>query len=380
MTRITVFAGINNVADPTRLKNGELEQAVNVDLDSRSKVVSAPGRVRIRAGVASSVFESPFGIFAQVDNDLLLLDSAGDILRTVYPTLGYTRVWYVLLPDGRVGFSNGLINGLASATITTSWGVPAPDDAGSCVPGDTAYQITYIRQSDGREGPPRHADVLADVKQPLLSLPQRAGYDIAVYVAPYGDQMFLAGRTSTDVFAFPGTQLGLQYQGSASLVPPPAGRLMCLWGSRILSAQGNVVWMTAPLQPELCDAAKDFVQMPETVTLLYANESGIFVGTTEGLYFLAGSTRDELSQRRISAASVVLGSGVRADLSFLNDKVRPKGAEEGAYCLTAGAVHLLYSDGQVLPLTADTYRTSVDEVHAAVRVRDGYMQYIAAPA
>ena len=48
--------------------------------------------------------------------------------------------------------------------------------------------------------------------------------------------------------------------------------------------------------------------------------------------------------------------------------------------LVGGVAHLIYGNGQIIALTAERYRTEATEVYATVRMRDGLMQYLAAPA
>ena len=375
--KVTGFRGINNVADPARLAPGEMTAATNLDVGARGILLSRRGRELLVSGAASSVFESPFGIFALVGNDLELYAADGTPLRTVYETLGYTRVWYALLPDGRVAFSNGLIQGLSSAIETTTWGIERPPDAGTGAPGDTPYQITYVRNSTGLEGPPTYGDPI-DPAGSVVGLPVRAGHSINVYFAPHGETAFLAGNAVGDTFQWNGSQLGPARTG-LGLDMPPVGSLLHTWRSRVLIADGPTIWATRPLQPELCDLTRDFIQMPDPVTLLYGNNDGLFVGTTAGLYFLEGTAFEQFKLQQLAAGRVVLGSGVEANLAYLNEKVRPNGAPQGALCLLDGAVHVLFGAGGVIGLTTTTYRTTAVEVHATVRLRDGVLHYLAAP-
>lgn len=376
--KIERFVGINNVADRTRLKPGELTAAVNVDIGSRGNLLSRRGRTTLRAGAAHSVFHAPFGVLAVVDNDLLLLNTSGVEQRTVYETLGYTRVWYTLLPDGRVAFSNGLIQGLTSATTTTEWGVPVPVDAGTGIPGDTAYAVSYVRLSDKLEGAPIYGDRI-DTTQAIIGLPVRDGHSINVYFAPYGDEMYLAGNTTADSFTHTGAPLGTQLTGHG-LDVPPKGTLLHAWNSRVLLADGRTIWATRPLQPELCDLTQDFLQMPAEVTMLYGNGDGLFVGTTDGMYFLAGQVLSELKSQPVASGYVVKGSSVEIPLSYLNEKARPSGLLQGALCIIEGSVHLAFGGGQVVGLTTNYFKAAgVTEVHATFRIRDGVGQYLASP-
>lgn len=377
--KLDKFLGINNVADPERLRPGEMVAAEDVDIGGRGTLMARRGRTLLQAGAAHSVFKSPFGVFVVIDNDLLLFDTAGVLLRTVYNTIGYTRVWYTLLPDGRVGFSNGLVQGLASETETTMWGVPVPVDAGTGIDGGTPYMITYVRISDSLEGPPCLGTKI-DMTELIIGLPTMDGYRINVYFAPYGEEMYLAGSTDTDTFSYDGRQLVLQHTGRG-LGTPPTGTLLHAWNSRVLLVDGRTIWATRPLQPELCDLTQDFLQMPAEVTLVYGNGDGLFVGTIDGLYFLAGQVLADLKSSPIASGYVAKGSGVEIPLSYLNEKARPSGQLQGSLCLIDGAVHLLFGPGNVVGLTTTQYRISdVTEVHATFRVRDGVGQYLAAPA
>lgn len=373
------FLGINNIADETRLSEGEFTAATDVDIGSRGNLMSRRGRTLLLSGVdVRSVFHTPFGLLVCVDSDLLLVSEAGVVLRTVYPTFGYTRVWCAKLPDGRVAFSNGLIQGLCTASTTQLWGVPTPVDAGVGIDGGTLYQITYVRDSDRLEGPPLYGNLI-DTTQAIIGLPQLAGHSINVYFAPYGDTMFLAGSTSTDTYLHGGGPLGAQFVGSG-LSQPPVGRLLTVWNSRVLIADGNVLWATRPMQPEQIDLTQDFIQMPTPITALYGTGDGLFVGTEDGMFYLSGIVFREMKAQSIASGFVTLGSTVEIPLSYLNEKLRPPNILQGALCSIDGAIHLVHGAGQITGLTSTKYRAVTREVHATVRVRDGVMHYLAAPA
>lgn len=372
------FLGINNIADETRLAEGEFTAATDVDIGSRGNLMSRRGRTRLLTGDdVHSVFHTPFGLLAVVDSDLVLTNEAGVIQRTVYQTLGYTRVWYAKLPDGRVAFSNGLIQGLCTATTTQLWGVPTPVDAGTGIDGDTLYQITYVRDSDGLEGPPLYGNLI-DTTQAIIGLPVLAGHTINVYFAPYGETMFLAGTTSTDTYLHGGTPLITQFVGSG-LSQPPVGRVLTVWNSRVLVADGNVLWATRPMQPEQTDLTRDFIQMPAPITALYGTGDGLFVGTEDSMYYLSGIVWSEMKAQSIASGFVALGSVAEIPLSYLNEKLRPQNILQGALCLIDGAVHLVHGAGQIIGLTSSKYRTAAREVYATVRLRNGVMHYLAAP-
>jgi hypothetical protein len=276
-----------------------------------------------------------------------------------------------------VGFSNDLVNGLATATTTTSWGIEPPVDPGTGIAGDVPYQITYVRLSDKAESPPIYGQAI-DPAEAVIGLPAKPGYAINLYLAPAG-QMYLAGTTLTDAI-WPGPATGPAYH-SAPVGLPPAGKLLTTWGARVLIAEGRTLWATRPFQPELCDLTRDYLMFEDEVTLIYpVQQAGIFIGTKNGLMFAAGNTLGELKLQTVAAGPVVLGSGAEVELQYFDDKTRPNGYLQGALCLIDGYVHLLYGAGQVVPLSVFRYRTDAAEVLATTRVRDGMLQYLAAPA
>ncbi|MBZ4251894.1 hypothetical protein LAJ57_13395, partial [Streptococcus pneumoniae] len=84
---------INNVTDRTRLATGELTAATNVDVGARGNLYTRPARTRIATGRAGSVRKWNGEVLALLDNNLVALSESGTVLRTIYDTLGYTRVW-----------------------------------------------------------------------------------------------------------------------------------------------------------------------------------------------------------------------------------------------------------------------------------------------
>ena len=377
--KIKEFRGINNVTDRTRLATGDLTAATNVDVGARGNLYTRPARTRIATGRAGSVRKWNGEVLALLDNNLVALSESGTVLRTIYDTLGYTRVWYEELPDGRMAFSNGLINGLISpGGVAVPWGIPTPVDTGSGVAGPTRYQITYVRNSDGREGPPAYSPDRIDTTQSIVGLPVLAGHTINVYFAPYGEQAFYAGSTTTDTFTQTAPQLGVQYLGTG-LSAPPVGTQLTVWRSRVLIADGKVLWATRPMQPELCDMTADFIQMPDRITLVHGTNSGVFVGTDKDVHFLAGETFGALSSNQIINGPATLGSLVPIDASRLKPEAQPKGPLNAALCIVNGAITMLTDSGSVVPLTAETYKRTLTEVYATTRVRNGFVQYIAAP-
>lgn len=390
--KIEKFAGINNVQPQERQQPGELSEALNCD-------ITRAGQIQRRSGYSRTT-PAAYRHLWQADGFLLGIDSLGNLVNVddstvLYASLGYSsRVWYCNLPDGRTAFSNGLITGLVTASGYTRWGVPIPsglgsatDVAGSLYPGDYRYSITYVRTADGLEGPPLHSEPVAIASGgiTIMGMPTLAGHSINVYLTSHnGAEPFLAGNTSNSAFAFTGENLELQARlKTNNLNPAPVGTLLGFWKTRALVAVGNVVYASLPHSFELFDMARDFKQISQlndtTITLLQPVDGGIFVGTDKALYFMGGSSWDQLSIARPAVlGSVVLGSGVHAPGKRIGiGDGRANG--DCMLCIANGAIVAGLPDGSVAELTRDRYHTAATEVCATFRDDDEIPQYIAIP-
>lgn len=388
--KIEKFNGINNVQPQERLTAEDLSDAMNCD-------ITITGQIQRRKGYTRTT-PAAYRHLWQADGFLLGVDSLGNLVNVdtsavLYASLGYTdRVWYCNLPDGRTAFSNGLINGLVTASARTRWGMPIPsglgsasDVAGSLHPGSYRYSIAYVRDADGREGPPLHSEPidLASGGISIMGMPTLTGHSINVYLTSHnGTEPYLAGNTTGSAFSFTGANHDLQARlRTNNLSPAPVGTLMAFWKTRALVAVGTTVYASLPHAWELFDMARDFKQIGQlhdtTITLLQPVDGGIFVGTDKALYFMGGQTWDQLAIGRPAVLGpVVLGSGVSAPGKRIGiGDGRASG--DCMLCIANGAIVAGLPDGGVAELTRDRYHTEATEVCATFRDVDDIPQYIA---
>lgn len=389
MPTFAQFKGINNVQPSERLDDSELATATDVDFGLSGEATLRAGFTLASTLAHRNVWEADGFVLATVAGDLTSILPSG--ARTVlYPSLGDDRVWYVKLPDGRVAYSNGLISGIVAANglSQTPWGVPVPattgaltDVAGSLFPGDYQYQLTYVRLSDGLEGGPVYTNPVPVALGGILltGLPQLTGYGINVYITSHnGGDAHLAGMTLTSSFSYLGPNSGLVLPCRTDYMqPPPAGKLCATWRGRSLVAVGKVLMASRPHQPELFDYREDFKQFSDSITLVQPIEGdGIYVGTTAGLYFLAGSDFGGLSMSSDLGGPVVLGSGVTVPAKLIQG-----GQAEGSamVCISGRVLTAGFAGGSVIRLTEGRYESDATAVAATFRHTNGVPQYIAVP-
>ena len=129
------------------------------------------------------------------------------------------------------------------------------------------------------------------------------------------------------------------------------------------------------------------VSLGGTITMIQPVEAGIWVGTTEALYFLgpAGEFGKLVMHRQIDGP-VLLGSGVACRGGVLlrmgsNGPGAAGDGNDGALCIAARAITALYADGSCNALTEGRYlvASNITSVASAVIEDAPLSQYIAIP-
>lgn len=385
MIKLEKFAGINNILPSHRLKDNELATANDVDIGMSGELRRRKGYVQSSNASHRYIHQSAGGLLAVKNGDLV--KSAGPAQLTLQASVGANRMWYVELPDGRTGFSNGLINGITDGVTTTPWGVPLPPTIGTLTsvvgelhPGDYQYAITYVRLVDGLEGGPSYSNPIPvpDGGILLTGLPVEAGYKINVYLSSVnGGQMYYAGNTLTGSFSYMSKNSGLTMPCRTEFLHPmPVGTLLTHWRGRTLVAQGDVLWASEVHRPELCDMRRSFKQFSSPITLIQPVDDGIWLGTETELAFLSGNEFENLRYELKVEGRVVLGSGVTVEGEQIK---RGDGVGQGVamVCIADGLIVAGFKGGELQRLTEGRYKSTATEVVATFRLLDMIPQYIA---
>lgn len=385
MKPIEAFVGINNVAAPERHEPGELQAAINVDLDSTRALVTRRGRVLVTGGAGDvrNLWQAPGGLLMLLDGYVQSLPLAGGVPVKLSPNLGCNdRIWFTLHPDGRVAWSNGLINGLIAADLQSSgpWGIAPPVEAGDAPVGETPYWLTWIRLSDRLESAPLYCGPTTR-GQPITGLSVRDGYATGVYYALDGETGFYAGVTMTDTFTEDDPTAALtQPCETEDRFPPPPGICLTTWGARTLMAVDNVLVATSPYSREQHNPERDILQFPDRITWLHGVDGGFWIGTEAALLFMRGVTFDQLRLDVVRNAPVAMGSGTPADFALMPAEARP-GSMHGAFCICGNEILACGSGGAAVAYAAGRYKVpTMTGCWATTRVRDGVLQYLVSSA
>ena len=386
MLTFDAFAGINNILPEHRLTGKDLLVARDVDIGLTGEISRRAGFTEVSALCHKNLHQAQGFMLATCGSVLTAIHPNGD-RHVIHPALGPERVWYCNLPDGRTTFTNGLIHGVTDGLTGSDRSVPAPDSLGApgmafgaLHPGQYRYHLTHVRLADRLEGQAISSAPIAIEHggMRLDGLPQRDGHETHVYLSGQdGEGAYLAGVAAGNSFEYTGNNAALVLPcRTLGAQPFPVGTITAFWRSRVLVAQGNVLWASRPNALHLSDW-KDFKPFGAAITAIQPVDDGVYVGTASDLIFLAGTAWDQLAFVPTQRGPVVPGSGVSApgDRIKLGDGT---GNGTAMLCIAGGEIVAGFGGGQTASLTDGRYRTTAIEVCATFREVNGIPQYLAA--
>ena len=381
------FTGINNVLPEHRMSSKDLVRAQNVDIGLTGEIVRRGGYAEVSALCHKNLHQAPDFMLATCGSELTAIHPDG-ARHIIHPAMGPERVWYCDLPDGRTTYTNGLIHGVTDGLIGMDRSVEAPESLGapdvafgSLYPGQYRYHLTHVRLADRLEGPALSSQpiTIAQGGLRLDGLPVLEGHATNVYLSGQdGEGAYLAGVATGGSFEYTGNNATLVLPcRTLGAQPFPVGKITAFWRGRVLVAQGEVLWASRPSAPHLADW-RDFKPLGAAITAIQPVDDGVYVGTTQDLIFLAGTTWDALAYVPTRRGPVVRGSGVAApgDRLKLGDGT---GAGTAMLCIAGGEIVAGFTGGQTTSLTGNRFRATPAEVCATFREVGGIPQYLAVP-
>lgn len=299
---ITGFRGLDNVADPTRLKPGWLRVAENIDIGMHGVVSRRPGYTLALPGALSAGYATHGG------ERLYVVDS-GD-LKQVLPGMSAVTLasgldsapmhWAEVNQD--TYFSNGPDKGIITPSgelLVWDWPIPtAPRvtvGSGRLAPGQYGVACTYTL-ADGREtgaSEPVYVSLTAPGGLLIEAIPQAPGLRTNTYIAPADSTVFqqAASSAATAITWNLGPEaLGEELLTQGMEPPPPEATILALWRGRLWLSQylpdsdTSVVWSSEALGFHLFNLAASFLQVPGKIVMLLAHNAALIVGTCDGIH------------------------------------------------------------------------------------------------
>lgn len=388
------FAGIRNTLPPERVRSVPTKDAPLVDLVEADNVdIDNSGQLRRRAGQTLKVAGAIHSLWAA--GDLALYVQDGTMYRlfedmTAEPLaegLGSARMSYVLANE-RVYHANGEVAAVVDEGRVRTWGIALSDvdvaasaTSGNLDAGVYLFAMTLLR-ADGQEsgtGAAQRIDLAAGAGIAFSwSVPADTDItDVALYLSqPNGETLLQAAVVDVEAGQY-------TYTGGVRSLPlatqwldaPPVGSVLAAYRGRIYIAAGDVLYATAALSYEHCDLRDYRAFDGSEIRIVAPVEAGLFVGTAQAVYFLAGASFADNTLVKKMEFGAVKGSLVQADGGVVTGQDALSGKPVVLFTTTHGVV-LGLPDGTLTDLTEDRFAMPATGDGAAVLIDGTATRYI----
>lgn len=331
--------GVDLLSPETAIPDGGARAAINVDFDRMGKWRRRTGtELVLPMDDAHSLWAPKSGAYAYF--------VAGTALCRLDP-IRRTRVILRtgLAPGAPMSFcevnedifySNGYQSGSVFGTIGVEMPIGeitcAATTTGALPPGAYKVGMVYVKTSGEESGPVVSDFVLAvagGISVEGFSLPQDPAIQRARFYLspPDGEALYQVLDTAftnpdiTFTAVADGKMLETQF-----MQPPPPAHLLQTFNGRLYGADGSILWYTQAFRYGLHNPASDYVDMGARITLIEeaADKKGLFVGTTEGTFFLAGDDMAKMELQSVSELAPIEGTGTAIDTKVFGMKELPE--------------------------------------------------------
>jgi hypothetical protein len=389
MPTISKFHGLRNTTARERFKPGDLDVALDVDIDTDGALFSRDGYSVAVAGAAHSLWaDGPTSLFAQGASLYRLQPDLSTVVLLRSDLTPGLPIAYEAVGD-TVFYSNGTESGVYDGLFSRALGVvppPAPTlaaGAGSLPPGRYLATVSYLRD-DGHESgtAPVQAVTLNAVggvsfsgltpsTNPLVS------GKILYLSTTDGETLYRAGVIGNGVASSGYTGNGSDLRVASptlNLGPMPAGTMLTYHAGRLYVVAGRVVWFSEAYQPELCNLAHNFIMLPRPVTMIGHLDGGLFVATDTQTDWWGGTDPLKFQRDQVLDYGAIPGTMTSTD----GELYTAQGLEGNALVwLTPRGICVGVDGGKTVNLTDRRFHApSAARGGAAMRRVGGFHQYL----
>lgn len=392
--RVAFGAGVDNRNHLTRLADGYVRHADNVDIDAHGVGTRRDGYTALATLVnAHSLWSHPMLSFALVADSTQLYRLAPDgTLASIAAGLNGGDVSYALIGQ-RVRWSNGVQTGqLDLAGNAAPLGVETPlpaftlaaTAAGGLHAGTYGVTLTFANATGEEGGAPATAfvDVAEGGGIQVANVPPALEGEATVarvYVSTAnGEELFYAAACVPGSAA--GVLVGEGVRGKRLATqfcePFPPAQCLLAKGGRLFGAAGRQLVWSEPLYYGMWRPTRNTITMPDAITMVAAPDTErllLYVGTRHKVYLLQGESLETLTLSIVSGAGVIPGSMAMIPHEALRvDRVL---APVPVWAGTDG-VPYVGTDFGVLPLSQVFSYPIYDKAAAAFVQQNGLSRYI----
>lgn len=354
-------AGMDNVSPEPRDGSARRPRTVfdarDVDFDRDGNVMRRPGAVQLDARSIHSIGSAAGHSFCMVGNQLCRIawPWSAEVIATL-PTadpVSYTSFDGAAIVSSRSALvrvdGDGSVRDVAPPNAPTF--TVAPIANGGLDAGRYGVAVSTIAaHGEGPLGPILFVDVPAGggLQVSGLSVPA-GGTSLQLYrTGANGDVLYAAAVVPTGMPQF---LLGSGARGRDCIVrntgQMPPGSIVRPWRGRLVTAQGRYLRFSLPMRPGLTDIRHGWKDMTDRIVMVEPVEGGLWVGTTRAVFWLPGSTPEEMRIVRTTAAPPVPGASMVTQSESLPDALE-LGALPVALWLSADGYCIGGPDGRLI--------------------------------
>lgn len=374
--------------DRSSMKASEtLRDAVNVDLTKLGHPIRREGYQLHRSGFTHSLWSHPaidYGVCVH-DGYLSRVTADGDVIP-LQEVQAYRPVTYAYV-NGHVYWSNDSEKGAVSSGWAGHWGLPEPPQPeyalipGSLAEGRYAVVTVWVDQFGEEYGASKPSVITTDGQSSIsVASPQDwpdPADKLRVFVSqPDGEVLYEGGESlapgmTVDIHpSVLGRGRELETEELKTVKPCSIVRY---FNGRLYMARNDTVTFTEPLRYSLTRPAQGIYMFSSKVTLLEPSLDGLYVGTDEGIVFIAGSDPYDIRQTNVSRHAPV----PRAVTTVPGEFMGADQAEVPAWWGIDGALVAGLPGGNLQQLSKDRIATPNFGIGAMMyREREGMAQLV----
>lgn len=315
--------GIDNTSEDAAMVQGGREpfvyvrDAKNVNVTPAGKMDMVASGGKVTATKYEGLWQSPLhkDTFAVVGNDWVKVNTA-DWSHDVLLNTGGIMVHEVLNNHVIGASKNGLFIYDGNKAMPLTIDAPPTPFAASAIADHTrtrSIAISWLR-GDMESSLSNYVSMgeSGDIALPMVTDPTVTGVNIYA-TSVGGTDMQLAGTMNRAAANFAITKdhkLGMAAQ-FAHLSPMPTGKFLCYWRGRLITATANVIRFSEPLAYHLHDERHGFIQTSQRITFIQPVENGLWVGQSDHVIFIQGTSPDDMTISIKSAQAPVPNSAIQ---------------------------------------------------------------------
>lgn len=369
--------GIDNVSEDAAMVQGGkdpfvfVRDALNVNVTPAGKVDMIASGGKVTDNTYKHIWQSPLhkDVFAVLGNDLVKVNTA-DWTHEAIATIGNggTVVYEVLNNHVVAANKNGLFvyDGKTCQPLTIDR-PPMPISYGGI--DDTqqtrSIAISWLRGSmESSLSDYVTAGASTDVVLPMVFDPTITAVNIYA-TSLGGTDMQLAGTVSSNATSYKieaDHALGMAAQ-FAHLSPMPTGKFLCYWRGRLITATANVIRFSEPLAYHLYDERHGFIQTSQRITFIQPVENGLWVGQSDHVIFIQGTSPDGMTISIKSAQAPVPNSAIQIPSNDIGEVAEGGSlvtvwlASNGYVAGSSGGQIIEYQSGRISDISAQSGTT-----------------------